>query len=108
MSITRSSVPPLDRLIQRGANVKLYEDFPYVLANGAREERIKDLGTALEPALVEMSEMLPLRQEAAAMYASQTDLNFGSKAAMFNAMETYTYSIRPVHTVHLERYWTVS
>ncbi len=97
-----------DRLIQRGANVKLYEDFPYVLAKGAREERIKDLGTPLEPALVEMSEMLPLRQEAAAMYASQTELNFGSKAAMFNAMETYTYSIRPVHTVHLERYWTVS
>jgi LmbE family N-acetylglucosaminyl deacetylase len=97
-----------DRLIQLGAEVKLYEDFPYVLDNGAREMRIKDFGSSLEPALVEMSEMLPLRQEAAAMYASQTDLNFANKAAMFNAMETYTYSIRPVHTVHLERYWTMS
>ncbi|MGH2495739.1 MAG: PIG-L deacetylase family protein [Ktedonobacteraceae bacterium] len=96
-----------DRLIQLGANVKLYEDFPYVLDNGARERRIKDFGSALEPALVEMSEMLPLRQEAAAMYTSQTDLHFANKAAMLNAMEAYTYSIRPVQTVHLERYWTV-
>jgi LmbE family N-acetylglucosaminyl deacetylase len=97
-----------DRLVQLGANVKLYEDFPYVLDNGAREQRMKDFGSALEPALVEMSEMLPLRQEAAAMYTSQTDLNFANKAAMFSAMETYTYSIRPVQTVHLERYWIVS
>ena len=97
-----------DRLTELGANVKLYEDFPYVLDNGAREKRIKDFGGSLEPALVEMSEMLPLRQEAAAMYASQIDANFGNKEVMFNAMQTYTYSIRPVHTVHLERYWTLS
>jgi LmbE family N-acetylglucosaminyl deacetylase len=96
-----------DRLIQRGANVKLYEDFPYVTYKGALEARLQDFGGTLEPALVEMSEMLPLRQEAAAMYASQIDLNFKDKAAMFKSMETYTYSIRPVHTVHLERYWTV-
>jgi LmbE family N-acetylglucosaminyl deacetylase len=94
-----------DRLIQRGANVKLYEDFPYVLWPGALEARQKELGGGLEPALVEMSEMLHLRQEAAEMYTSQTDLNFDSKAAMYKAMEDYTYSIRPVHTVHLERYW---
>ena len=97
-----------DRLTELGANVKLYEDFPYVLDNNAREKRIKDFGGTLEPALVEMSEMLPLRQEAAAMYVSQTDANFGNKEGMLNAMQTYTYSIRPVHTVHLERYWTIS
>jgi LmbE family N-acetylglucosaminyl deacetylase len=96
-----------DRLIQRGANVKLYEDFPYVTNNGALEARLKDFGGTLEPALVEMSEMLPLRLEAAAMYASQIDLNFENKASLLKSMETYTYSIRPVHTVHLERYWTV-
>ena len=96
-----------DRLIQRGANVKLYEDFPYVTDEGALEERLKDFGGTLEPALVEMSEMLPLRLEAAGMYTSQTGLNFEHKASMPKLMETYTYSIRPVHTVHLERYWTV-
>ncbi|GAC1568609.1 MAG: PIG-L family deacetylase [Ktedonobacteraceae bacterium] len=98
----------IDRLIQRGANVKLYEDLPYVLKQGALEERLKFFGNALEPALVEMSEMLPLRQEAAAMYASQTDMNFDNKAAMFNAMERYTHGIRPVQTVQLERYWTTA
>ena len=96
----------IDRLIQRGANVKLYEDFPYVLKENALQERLKFFGNTLEPALVEMSEMLPLRQEASAMYVSQTDLNFENKAAMLKSMDTYTHSIRPVETIHLERYWT--
>lgn len=97
----------IDRLIQRGANVKLYEDFPYVLSENALQERLKFFGNTLEPAYVEMSEMLPLRQEAASMYASQVDANFENKAAMLRLMDTYTHSIRPVQTVHLERYWTV-
>lgn len=98
----------VDRLIQQGANVKLYEDFPYVLKEGALEERLKELGGTLEPAYVEMSEMLHLRQEAAEMYTSQVHLNFGGKGAMYKAIEDYTYGIRPVQTVHLERYWTAS
>jgi LmbE family N-acetylglucosaminyl deacetylase len=95
-----------DRLIQRGANVKLYEDFPYVLRGGALEERIKELGGALEPAFVEMSEMLHLRQEAAEMYSSQVKLNFPDRQAMYQAMKDYTHGIRSTETVHLERYWT--
>jgi len=96
-----------DRLIQRGANVKFYEDFPYILQKGALEARIKDLGGALEPAYVEMSEMLPLRLEASDFYTSQIAVNFGDRARMHRAMENYTHDIRPVQTVHLERYWTV-
>jgi LmbE family N-acetylglucosaminyl deacetylase len=95
-----------DRLVQRGANVKFYEDFPYVLEVDALEKRLRQLGEALEPAYVEMSEMLPQRIEAADLYASQTELNFGSQAKMHQAMNDYTYSIRSVHTVHLERFWT--
>ncbi len=95
-----------DRLVQRGANVKFYEDFPYVLESDALEQRLRQLGEALEPAYVEMSEMLPQRIEAAERYASQIDLNFGSLAKMHQAINDYTYSIRPVHTVHLERFWT--
>jgi LmbE family N-acetylglucosaminyl deacetylase len=95
-----------DRLTQRGANVKLYEDFPYVLREGALEERIKELGGALEPAFVEMSEMLHLRQEAAEMYSSQIKLNFPDRQAMYQTMKDYTHRIRSTETVHLERYWT--
>jgi LmbE family N-acetylglucosaminyl deacetylase len=95
-----------DRLIQRGANVKLYEDFPYVLQEDALEQRLNELGGAFEPAYLEMSEMLPIRQEAAVLYTSQIELNFASKSHMLKAIDDYTYSIRPVHTVHLERFWT--
>ena len=95
-----------DRLAQNGARVNLYEDFPYVLKEEARSRRLQELGLSLEPTLVEMSEMLPLRLKAADIYVSQTTPNFGSKEAMFKAMEKYTHGIRPVETVHLERYWS--
>lgn len=96
-----------DRLTQLGAKINLYEDFPYVARQpGSLIERLEEFGNELEPGLVEMSEMLPLRQEAAARYASQITSNFGDKNSMLTSMEKYTYSIRPVHTVHLERYWT--
>ena len=96
----------IDHLIQRGANVKFYEDFPYVLQQGALEARIKDLGGAMEPAYVEMSEMLPIRLEAADFYTSQIQVNFGDRVRMHRIMEDYTHGIRPIQTVHLERYWT--
>lgn len=95
-----------DRLAQRGIKVNFYEDFPYVLTQGAREARLQELGLALEPSLVEMSEMLPLRIEASGMYTSQTSVNFGSEEAMQTSMQKYTHNIRPVETVHLERYWS--
>lgn len=95
-----------DRLAQRGVKVNFYEDFPYVLTEGAREARLQELGLALEPALVEMSEMLPLRIEASSMYSSQIGTNFGNEEAMQTAIQKYAHSIRPVETVHLERYWT--
>jgi len=96
----------IDHLLQLGANVKLYEDSPYVLNAGALDTRLQEWGGTLEPAFVEMSEMLHLRQEAAEMYTSQIELNFADKASMYQAMKNYTHGIRPVETVHLERYWT--
>ncbi len=98
----------VDRLVQRGTKVYLYEELPYVLKAGALETRMQELGENLEPALVEMSEMLPYRLEASDMYSSQIGPNFGDQAAMHKAMETYTHGIRPVETVCLERYWTIS
>jgi LmbE family N-acetylglucosaminyl deacetylase len=97
----------VDRLTRLGAKVNLYEDFPYVVrSQQALIERLGELGNTLEPGLVEMSEMLHLRQKAAAKYASQTVVNFGEESTLFKTIESYTHSIRPVETVHLERYWT--
>lgn len=96
-----------DRLARMGAKVNLYEDFPYVVRRQeALGERLGELGSNLEPGLVEMSEMLPLRQRASATYASQIASNFGEESTLFKTIESYTRSIRPVETVHLERYWT--
>ena len=94
-----------DRLAQRGAKVYYYEDFPYILQSGALEARKQELGLAFEPNLVEMSEMLPIRITAAEMHASQVAANFGSNEAIQRSMTDYTHNIRPVETVHLERYW---
>ncbi len=96
-----------DRLVQRGAKVYFYEDFPYVQREPeALQSRIHELGGAYEYALVEVSEMLPLKIEAADMYASQISSNFTGKETMHKAIEGYAKSIRPVETVRLERYWT--
>ncbi|MEO7018734.1 MAG: PIG-L family deacetylase [Ktedonobacteraceae bacterium] len=96
-----------DRLTQLGAKVNLYEDFPYVVRQpGALTERLEEFGNTLEPGLVEMSEMLHLRQQASAKYASQTAMNFGDEATMLTSIARYAQTIRPVETVHLERYWT--
>jgi hypothetical protein len=59
----------------------------------------------MEPALVEMSEMLPFRLEAADLYTSQIESNFSSRAEMHKMMREYTHGLRPVETVCLERYW---
>lgn len=96
-----------DRLVQRGTNVKFYEDFPYVLQEGALQSRLQELGGALEPAYVEMSEMLPLRQQASGMYSTQVALNFGGISDMRRDMYNYTHGIRPVQTVCLERFWVL-
>lgn len=96
-----------DRLTQLGAKVNLYEDFPYVARQaGSLTERLEEFGNLLEPGLVEMSEMLHLRQEAAAKYTSQITSNFPDQATLFKTIAGYSHNIRPVETVHLERYWT--
>ncbi|WP_338257177.1 PIG-L deacetylase family protein [Dictyobacter halimunensis] len=95
-----------DRLVQRGAKVYFYEDFPYVQRNpGALEKRLQELGGAFEYNLVEISEMMPMKLEAADLYRSQIDSNFGSREAMHRLIDNYAKSIRPVETIRLERYW---
>lgn len=96
-----------DRLIQHGSTVYLYEEFPYVLQPKALDARLNELGGSFEPALVEMSEMLPFRLEAADLYTSQVQNTFANREEMHRLMSEYTHSLRPVETVYLERYWTV-
>lgn len=95
-----------DRLVQRGAKVYFYEDFPYVTKQGALEARLQELGGTYEPELVEVSEMVPQRVKGSLLYPSQIARNFPNQEAIRKTVESYTYNIRPVETVRLERYWT--
>ena len=95
-----------DRLVQSGAKVYFYEDFPNVTHDGTLQTRIEELGSNFEPNFVEMSEYLPVRQEAAAAYTSQIAHNFSNKDAMFQLIDSYSRDIRSAKTVRLERYWT--
>lgn len=97
-----------DHLAHGGAKVYFYEDFPYVYREpGSREKRIQELGGNYEAALVEVSEMLPLKIEAADAYQSQINNNFANQEAMHKAIEGYAQAIRPVETIRLERYWKI-
>lgn len=95
-----------DHLSRSGGKVYFYEDFPYVYRDpAALDKRIAELGGDYEYALVEVSEMLPLKLEAGDLYQSQIASNFNSREAMHKAIESYARNIRPVETVKLERYW---
>jgi len=94
-----------DRLVQLGVNVKFYEDFPYVTQPGALEARLRELGGNLEPELVEISQLLANKVEAASRYKSQVPGLFGNVRQMQDAFATYHHSIRPVSTIQIERSW---
>jgi LmbE family N-acetylglucosaminyl deacetylase len=90
-------------LIERGASVKFYEDFPYVAADGALQARLQELNRPLKPSQVEIA--LQHRVEAAALYASQIKMSFGNKNAIQKAIQDYACSILPKQGVPLEQFW---
>jgi len=93
-------------LIQSKANIKLYEDFPYVAEANELNERLQEFSGISKPELVEISTILPTKQKASEMYASQIKLNFGERESMYKMMEFYSQSVQPGQAVFLERYWT--
>lgn len=95
-----------DRLVQQKANVKFYEDFPYVAAPGALEARQKELGTKMESDLVEIGYQLPQKIEAIALYRSQVPQLFGSEEQMRQSVDSYAGAIRTRYPgIKIERYW---
>jgi len=95
-----------DRLAQRGANLKYYEDFPYVATPGALDKRLKELGGGQESELVEVSGTLRLKEDALAAYQSQIPQLFSSPDRMQRAIEDYMGSLRHTYPgIMIERYW---
>ncbi len=93
------------RLLVYGADVVFYEDFPYVLRPSALKRRLREVGVIMQPQLVEVSDTLALRQQAASLYASQVRMNFGSAATLYRSIECYSSQISPKQGAHVERFW---
>jgi LmbE family N-acetylglucosaminyl deacetylase len=95
-----------DRLAQQGANLKFYEDFPYVATPGALEARRRELGSGLEEELVEVSGSLRLKEDAIACYTSQVPQLFGGVDQMHRSVEDYMGSLRRTYPgIAIERFW---
>lgn len=95
-----------DRLAQQGANVKFYEDFPYVATTGALEARRREMGSGLEEELVEVSGALRLKEDALACYGSQIPQLFGTPDKMQRTVEDYMGSLRRTYPgIFIERFW---
>jgi LmbE family N-acetylglucosaminyl deacetylase len=96
-----------DRLTQQKANIKFYEDFPYVTAPGALQARQAELGLKMEEEINEVGLQLPMRIEAIALYRSQVPQLFGSEEQMRQKVESYASSIRTRYPgIRIERFWT--
>jgi LmbE family N-acetylglucosaminyl deacetylase len=96
-----------DQLAQQKANVKFFEDFPYVTVTGALAARQQQLGLQMEPELVEISHQpFQQKQEALLQYRSQIPTLFGSEEAMLEKERAYSLSIRRTYPgIQIERYW---
>lgn len=95
-----------DRLTQQHVNIKFYEDFPYVTAQGALADRQRELGLKMEPEMNEVGAHIPAKVEAIAMYRSQVPQLFGSEEKMRQAVESYSGSLRTFYPgIKIERFW---
>jgi LmbE family N-acetylglucosaminyl deacetylase len=95
-----------DRLVQQQANVKFFEDFPYVASQGALADRQRELSLKMEPEMNEVSSHIPARVAAIALYRSQVPQLFGSEEKMRQMVESYTGTIRTTYPgIKIERFW---
>jgi LmbE family N-acetylglucosaminyl deacetylase len=95
-----------DRLAQQKANVKFYEDFPYVTRPGALAARQKELSISMEPELVEISGLIRAKEEAIALYGSQVPSLFQTEDRMRQAVREYSAALRRANPgIMIERYW---
>ncbi len=95
-----------DRLVQQHANVKFYEDFPYIATAGALEARQRELGLKMESDLIEISLQIPRKIEAISLYRTQVPALFGSEEQMRQATQGYSGTLRTFYPgIKIERYW---
>lgn len=96
-----------DRLVPQQANVKFYEDFPYVAAPSALSDRQRELGLKMEAEIIEISAHVGRKIDAIARYRSQVPALFGTEERMRQMVQDYAGSLRTTYPgIMIERSWS--
>jgi LmbE family N-acetylglucosaminyl deacetylase len=88
-----------------GAVMAFYEDFPYMLWDGAFEQRMRALGEPFVASTIDIDTTLARKIGAIGAYASQLGSLFKQPDAMAQIVSDYAESLRPESGTYGERVW---
>jgi LmbE family N-acetylglucosaminyl deacetylase len=88
-----------------GDGVAFYEDFPYVLREGALDRRLSKLGRKLVASTIAIDATLAARVASIEAYASQLGMLFDDPTATERRVGAYAASIAPAGSGYGERVW---
>jgi LmbE family N-acetylglucosaminyl deacetylase len=88
-----------------GKAIAFYEDFPYVAASGALEQRMQALGEIFVNSTIDIDATLSRKIGAIAAYTSQIETLFGDAERMGSMIRQYAEELRPEVGTYAERLW---
>jgi len=88
-----------------GAVMAFYEDFPYMLWNGAFEQRMRAIAQPFVASTIDIDTTLKRKIGAISAYASQLGSLFADPAALAQIVSNYAENLRPESGTYGERVW---
>jgi LmbE family N-acetylglucosaminyl deacetylase len=89
--------------------VLFYEDFPYVLREGALGSRLEEIALPVQPRAMLISDLIGLKIAAIARYKSQLDTLFESSDSMPAAVRNYAQHVAGTsQQQYAERFWQIA
>ena len=88
-----------------GAVMAFYEDFPYMLWDGAFEQRTRAIAQPLVASTIDIDTTLTRKIGAISAYASQLSSLFAEPAALAQIVSNYAENLRPEDGTYGERVW---
>lgn len=90
-----------------GSSALFYEDLPYAVKPGALDERLAQVGRAMEPHTLGIDTTLEQKITSIKAYPSQMEELFGSEDGMVDAMVGYARSLATAESSAGERVWSL-
>jgi LmbE family N-acetylglucosaminyl deacetylase len=88
-----------------GAVMAFYEDFPYMLWDGAFEQRMRAIAQPFVASTINIDTTLMRKIGAISAYASQLSSLFAQPAALAQIVSAYAENLRPESGTYGERVW---